>query len=168
MSGRWGVAALGQNPDLSTPKRGPRFIGSVFLGSSQHPASAHCVRGAFASYCPPAGLRTAVSLAWGPGQGDQGRPAPAPCRPASFPSAPPTHSTTRKSRPQIDLPLRAPEPRDSRATDPRPTQLTAEPPLTSLAAEPRPTNSCACAPRRRPAPPPSRYACAEGASSFLF
>lgn len=49
MSGRWGVAALGQNPDLSTPKRGPRFIGSVFLGSSQHPASAHCVRG----FSPP-------------------------------------------------------------------------------------------------------------------
>lgn len=90
--------ALGRDPDLCPTN------GTVFPDSRRHP---HCLRGTFTSRCPPTGLRTSISRAWGAGEVQQGRRRACPTPPClSFPFAPPTHSSQQiAATPAPDQPL---------------------------------------------------------------
>lgn len=150
-SPRWRVAALGQDTDRSPTNGIPDSKGPYFRAEDTFVAC-----GALSLAVSP---RTSTCRAPGPGEADQDWRGPARRRPASVsPSRRPltAPSGPRPPQPQPQLSLRALEPRELQAADPKPVWLSTEhPPLTSLAAERRPADGCACAPQRYPAPPPA-------------
>lgn len=150
------------NPNKSTTNGGPRFKGTVFLGSNGHSAS----EGASTSCCPPTGLRTSISGVWGPNEEAGASKGPLDAAWPQFPlrAAPSQYPMDRGSpSPSLTSPYGPWSPGNSEQWTPRLAWLSAEPP-THLSSGRTPTHR-----RLRlrtaalPAPPPERRACAEDA-----
>lgn len=160
----WRAAALGQEPRPEPHEQGPDLKGP-FLCTAAYTQRAITTCGTLLlpafhpRICEPAFPRPGVQgreARAGEGQPDDVRP--------QFPlwTADTQHPADRAVTPAPDRSsLTGPVAREapSRGTK------APSPQLTSRAAEPRPSDGCACAPRRHPAPPPSRDACAEGTRS---
>lgn len=164
-SARWRAAALGQDTDRS-PTNGIPDSKEPYFRAAEGTLSA-CW-----ALSLPVSHRTSISRASGPGEVDQSWRGPARRRPASVsPSRRPimVPSGPRRPQPQPQPLLRALEPRELQAADPRPFRINAkQPPLTSQAAKRRPADGCACAPRRSPAPPPAATLARKEVAPFGF